>query len=138
MKPFFASLTSLMSVLVMSARLGAQPPPPPPPQSPPPPPYPPPAYAPPPYSAPGYPPPAYYYPQGAYRPLPYVRRSTEHMDPDDPPPGYHTESRTRSGLVIGGAVMLGITYFISASAAAGGLSDRSDNLVPLFVPLAGP
>src|ERR1700722_12654900 len=42
------------------------------------------------------------------------------------PPGYHPDTRIRKGLVIGGAVMFGTLYLLSALVAAAG-SDSSSN-----------
>ncbi len=45
----------------------------------------------------------------------------------------------RRGLVIAGAVTFGSTYVISAAIAAGFLDDNNgDDMVPLFIPVAGP
>jgi len=60
------------------------------------------------------------------------------MNPDDPPPGYHTESRARSGMVAGGAVMLGISYVLSAGGAAAALGNNDRDYEPLFIPVVGP
>lgn len=109
----------------------------------PPPGYAPPGYPPPGYAPPGYAPPAYYpatppgYGPGYTPPLPPSAQRAL-LDPENPPDGYHTESRARSGMVVAGGVMLGIGYGISAAAAGAGLSDGNDNLVPLFIPVAGP
>jgi hypothetical protein len=57
------------------------------------------------------------------------------------PAGYHTETRKRKGLIIGGAVTLGATYLLSAMVAAAGadLSDSGNNSVAsLYVPVFGP
>jgi hypothetical protein len=55
------------------------------------------------------------------------------------PPGYHVESKMRTGLVIGGSVMLGAGYLISAGIAASAIDDgNSGELAPLFVPVVGP
>lgn len=130
----------------------------PPPPGYPPPGYPPPGYAPPGYPPPGYPPPGYAqpgYPPPGYAPPPYYPTTPPGygpgytpplppsaqralLDPEDPPEGYHTESRARSGMVVAGGVMLGVGYVISAASAGAGLSDGNDDLVPLFIPVAGP
>lgn len=139
----------LLSTLALSSSAGAQQPPDPsasapPGYAPPPPGYAPPApgYAPPGYAQPGYPPgyapPGYpapgYAPYPAYAAPPPIQ-PTSKMDPDNPPPGFHTESRIRSGLAVGGGVMLGAAYLISAVSAVsdGGVSTR-----PLYIPVAGP
>ncbi len=57
------------------------------------------------------------------------------------PAGYHTETRKRKGLIIGGAVTLGSMYLLSAMIAAAGadLSSSGQNSVaPLYVPVFGP
>jgi hypothetical protein len=55
-------------------------------------------------------------------------------DPDlPPPPGYHVETHARKGLVIGGAVPLGVFWGISSLVAA-----ASRNTVALYVPAIGP
>lgn len=167
MQSSLASLVGFVTMIAVSAQVAAQVPPPaaaPQPVAPagaqPPPGYPPPGYPPPGY-APGYPPPGYpppthpppaYYPgqpppgyyQGqppgyppGYVPTPVTSPAVP-MDPEDPPDGYHTETRARSGLVVAGAVMLGVGYGISAAAAGAGLSGGDEELVPLFVPVIGP
>jgi hypothetical protein len=71
---------------------------------------------------------------------------------DPVPPGYRTVERTRKGLVIGGAVLFGTTYLVTALAGAiaddynsscGGLFERScstprPNVTALYVPAIGP
>jgi hypothetical protein len=66
------------------------------------------------------------------------------------PPGYHPESRTRKGLIVGGAVMFGVLYLFSVLAAAvasdaaktcnaidtGCSSNNPDSA--LYIPVAGP
>jgi len=139
--PSFASGIALLGALAVASPAAAQAPP-----APPPPPpvyqqpgyYPPPqAYPPPPAYAPGYPPPGYA-PAYGYPPLGYAAPRPMPMDPDNPPDGYHTESRMRTGLVVGGGVLFGVPYLLSAATAAGGLSDHNDELVPLFIPVVGP
>jgi hypothetical protein len=93
----------------------------------------PPAYAPPGYAPPGYAPPGYA-PQG-YAVLP---TAVTPMNPDNPPPGYHTESRSRSGFVVSGAVMFGIAYVLSATAAIAAESANDSGYGPLFIPVVGP
>lgn len=147
MRPILASFMALVTTVAVSAQVAAQAPPPPGPPpgyQPAPPGYPPgyyprPGYPPPGYPPPGYPPPAYppTYGVPGYTPPP-IQVPTSAMDPDNPPAGYHTESRSRSGMVTAGAVMLGISYVISAAAAGASLGDKTDNLVPLFIPVAGP
>ena len=57
------------------------------------------------------------------------------------PPGYHPDTRIRKGLVIGGAVMFGTLYLLSALVAAAG-SDSSSNggnaEAALWIPGVGP
>lgn len=57
------------------------------------------------------------------------------------PPGYHPVTRTRTGLIVGGAVLFGVTYLFSALAAAVA-SDanpgQTNPLASLWVPAAGP
>ena len=54
------------------------------------------------------------------------------------PPGYHVQQHVRTGLIVGGAVLFGTLYLISALTAAGTSDSGSsgDNL--LYVPAAGP
>jgi hypothetical protein len=99
----------------------------------------PPSYAqpmyPPVYAQPGYAPPGSYAP--GYAP-PQRRRRSERLNPDDPPPGYHTESRVQTGLIVGGALTFGIPYVLSATAAASSLSGSGSMYEPLFIPIVGP
>jgi hypothetical protein len=68
-------------------------------------------------------------------PVPPPRPSAWHAG-DPVPPGYHVEDVPRSGLVVAGAVTLGVPYFFSAVAA---LSANSQNQSGwLYVPVAGP
>jgi hypothetical protein len=60
------------------------------------------------------------------------------LDPDNPPPGYHAESRIRGGLVLGGALLLAIPYVIGAGVAAGADGDGNRRLDGLYVPVVGP
>src|SRR6185436_11592281 len=58
--------------------------------------------------------------------------------PEDPVPnGYHPDTRSRRGLIIGGAIPFGVFYFISAFTAAIGSDYHTDNQA-LWVPAAGP
>lgn len=63
--------------------------------------------------------------------------SPSQWQPGDPVPrGYHVEDQPRSGLVVAGAITLGIPYFFSAVAA---LSANSQNESAwLYMPVAGP
>ena len=70
----------------------------------------------------------------------------DYEEGDQIPPGYHAETRVRSGLVVGGAVTFGVLYLLSVLTAAiisdanktvGDNSSR-DNGDFLYVPVAGP
>jgi hypothetical protein len=139
----FAPVVAFVTALAMGSTALAQTPPaaPPPGYGPAAPGYPPPGY-PPGYAPPGYAPPGYAG-QGAYAVPGYGQpppagMPPARMDPDHPPPGYHTESRMRSGMAVGGGVMLGAAYLISAGVGATGLTDDNRGLDPLFVPVVGP
>jgi hypothetical protein len=54
------------------------------------------------------------------------------------PPGYHVETRDRSGLVLGGAVLLGASYVPTAAAAAVCEQEHCGGTAGLFVPVVGP
>lgn len=124
----------------------ALPPAPPPPPGPPPTtaqpparPAPPPTYQP--YPAPygAYPPPpGYAYPTYPY-PYPYPQPAPLPMEIDDDgqamPAGYRRGTRVRKGLVISGAITLGVPYSFSLSAATSGTSKEDQWLV---VPVLGP
>jgi hypothetical protein len=92
----------------------------------------PPGYAP----GPGYPTPLYPQTQPSYVlqsvPIlgPPIIRNWSEGEPI--PPGYHSTTRTRTGLVVGGAVMFGVSYFVSALVAKG------NQEAALWVPAAGP
>jgi hypothetical protein len=64
--------------------------------------------------------------------------------PGDPiPPGYHTQTRVRKGLIIGGAIPFGVLYLLSAfsAAVAQDASQGSTNSNPagaLYIPAVGP
>jgi hypothetical protein len=97
--------------------------------------YPPYGYAPPGYAPPGYAPPGYVAPEYS----PYSRRSRRPaLNPDDPPPGYHTESRARTGLVVAGGVMLGVSYILSLTGALSAQANGNTLYEPLYVPVVGP
>jgi hypothetical protein len=122
-------------------------------QAPPPPPYPsasgsapapgPPLYPPPPAGAPpGYAPPSYSA-QPPGMPVYGPEEITEFDDSAPVPYGYTRVTRTRKGLIIGGAVTLGATYLATAfigAVAADLLKAEGSNtsVAPLFLPVAGP
>jgi hypothetical protein len=144
----FAPVVAFVTALAMGSTALAQTPPPAPPPGygPAAPGYPPSGYPPPGYPPPGYPqgyaPPGYAG-QGAYAVPGYgapppAATPPLRMDPDHPPPGYHTESRIRTGMAVGGGVMLGAAYLISAGVGAAGMTDDNRGLDPLFVPVVGP
>ncbi|EYF08572.1 hypothetical protein [Chondromyces apiculatus] len=99
---------------------------------------PPPGYGTPP---PGYygqqPPPAYYGQPGAGKAA-EGPKSIDYEEGMAIPEGYTLQTRMRRGLVIGGAVTFGTMYMISALIASVGDSAGTDELLPLYAPLAGP
>ena len=119
-----------------------QPPAPPPGFAPPPAGYaPPPAgYAPPPGYAPGYaPPPAgYYAPAPGYGPAQLGPKVMDYDEGQPVPQGYHVETRIRKGLAIGGGVMFGSMYLLSAFGAAVASDTGDKNAWPFWVPAIGP
>jgi hypothetical protein len=84
-----------------------------------------------------------YVPQSVAMSGPRVIKDYEEGEPI--PPGYHADTRIRSGLVVGGAVTFGVMYLFSvlagsiindaADASYGNKSDRGDFL---FIPVVGP
>jgi hypothetical protein len=119
--------------------------------------YPPPVYQPPPYPQQGYPQQAQpYYVQPGTQPgqpiyiqqmpapqsAPMSPRVIKDWDESQPiPPGYHQESHVRRGLVIGGAVLFGTTYLLSALSAAvvsDANSGSSNPAAALYIPAVGP
>ena len=54
------------------------------------------------------------------------------------PPDYHLETRDRSGLVLVGAVLLGVSYVPTAAAAAVCEQEHCGGTTGLFVPVVGP
>jgi len=100
------------------------------------------------YQAPVYPPQGYPQAQPYYAPQPGTPgaptgpRVIHDWDDSQPAPaGYHQESHVRKGLVIGGAVTFGVTYFFSALAASITADANSGNTNPaaaLWVPALGP
>jgi hypothetical protein len=97
-----------------------------------------------PYQQP-YPPPAqqapypyYQAPAQGYAPSPYVPPPSPRLKYQEgmaPPHGYHIEENPRRGLVISGFVVLGTTYFLSATI---GLSSSNSDDRWLLVPVFGP
>jgi len=101
------------------------------------------------YPAPGPyygPPPGGYYPGYGPPPPPQQDSRPEEIDAEEgtrPPPGYTAVQRKRKGLIIGGAVTLGVSWTISAMAAAVGDDEaRADGgkneLAAMWIPIAGP
>lgn len=70
----------------------------------------------------------------------------DYEEGDQIPPGYHAESRVRTGLVVGGAVTFGVLYLLSVLVGAAisdtnktlGNNSSRDNGDFLYVPVAGP
>jgi hypothetical protein len=83
-----------------------------------------------------------YMPQSVALSGPRIIRDYE--DGDQIPPGYHAESRIRTGLVVGGAVTFGVLYLLSVLVGAAisdtnkAFNNNKDNGDFLFVPVAGP
>lgn len=111
---------------------------------------PPPGYGQPP---PGYgqpPPGAYYAPAPGYAPnpgyatTPMGPRYLDYEEGDAIPPGYRTGTRVRKGLVVGGAVTLGVSYLLTIFVAGIGQlandvgSTGSRDYGPLLIPVVGP
>src|SRR6185436_1750072 len=110
---------------------------PPPASAPAPAPYPPPA-------APQYPPPGPYQqpyppPQLMYAP-PGPRYIKDWEEGQPVPYGYHPESRARKGLVIPGAVVLGVAYLLSTLVASEDSNSTygQDRYEALYIPVLGP
>ncbi len=81
---------------------------------------------------PGAPPPV-----AAAPPAPAPSPSPSQWHPGDPvPPGYHVEDQPRRGLVVAGAIVLGIPYFFSAVAALSANSQNESGW--LYAPVLGP
>jgi hypothetical protein len=108
-----------------------------------------PVYAPPPYGQPVYQQPQPMYQQPVYQQPVYVQppmqqsmgpRIIKDWDPNTPiPPGYHVEEHARKGLIVGGAVLFGTTYLLSAiSAAAVSDSNAATTANALYIPAVGP
>jgi hypothetical protein len=97
-----------------------------------------PQYAPPPQYGP--PPGPTYYVQAPQAPAapPLGPRVLRNWDDSQPvPPGYHVEEHARKGLVIGGAVMFGTMYLLTALGAAIA-QDNGGGAAALWVPAVGP
>ena len=82
-----------------------------------------------------------YVPQSVAMSGPRIIRDYQEGEPI--PPGYHEETRVRTGLIVGGAVTFGVLYLISLLVAAGGSdiskAEHSSNPVAaLYVPCFGP
>ncbi len=79
--------------------------------------------------------------QGTYVPQSVALSGPEEIDdPEDDrraPAGYTEVHRTRRHLIVGGAVTLGVTWFVS-SMVASVAHDTGTNLDPLYIPVAGP
>ena len=95
----------------------------------------------PPPPPPGYgypPPPGYAYPPPPYGSYPAPLRPPESVpyEGGPVPAGYHVEERPRRGLIIAGAVVLGIPWALSVTIASS--SDFSNQSGWLIVPALGP
>lgn len=69
------------------------------------------------------------------------REIRDYSEGEPVPPGYRPVERTRTGLIVGGAVTFGCLYFISALVAAGNADANSGSSNPaaaLWVPGIGP
>ena len=115
--------------------------------------YAPPGYAPvypgyPPGYGPGYTAPIYQQTQPSYIPQSVAfsgpRVINDWSEGEPVPPGYHSSTRVRKGLVVGGAVLFGTTYLLSALIAAVSTDVCNSNIGPcqsastLFIPGVGP
>jgi hypothetical protein len=82
-----------------------------------------------------------YMPQSVALSGPRIIKDYEEGEPI--PPGYHAETRVRSGLVVGGAVTFGVMYLLSVLVGAA-ISDTNKAIGGretgdlLYVPVAGP
>ena len=125
-----------VSVLIAAARpAAAQSPPPPPPQD----------YQKQPVQGPQYTAPIYQTTQPSYVPqsvaLSGPREIKDWNEGDPIPPGYRPVERTRTGLVVGGAVTFGVLYLFSLLAASIGEDVKGsgkNELAPLYIPAIGP
>lgn len=97
---------------------------------------------------PGMPQPGYYAPPG-YAPGSQAGMGTvgpkymEYEEGDPIPPGYHTKTRIRVGLVAGGASMFGVSYLLSLMTAGFGqlisnVNGEGKDYGPLLIPVVGP
>jgi hypothetical protein len=77
-------------------------------------------------------------PGGYYAPAPGPRVITDWEEGQTIPQGYHTTTRIRTGLVVGGAVTFGVLWLTSAfgGAIASDVGSRSGKL--LIIPVVGP
>ena len=91
--------------------------------------------------APVYPTPLYQQTQGTYVPQSVAmsgpRVITDYQEGDPIPPGYRESTRTRTGLVVGGAVLFGTLWMFSALGAAVS-SDTGTDASALYIPGVGP
>jgi hypothetical protein len=73
----------------------------------------------------------------ASTPAPPLAPLPSQWHPGDPvPPGYHVEDEPRSGLVVAGAIVLGVPYFFSAVSALSANSQNESGW--LYLPVGGP
>lgn len=72
-------------------------------------------------------------------PPPYGPKKMRYEEGSPVPPGYRVEERARTGLVVGGACLFGVTYLITAligSALSDGVNDKDAKW--MFLPVVGP
>lgn len=82
-----------------------------------------------------------YQPQQYQQPVqqPYKPLRIDDWKPGEPiPEGYHSVSKPRVGLIVGGAVTFGVPYFISLLAGAIAIDTGSPNFWPILIPVVGP
>ena len=84
----------------------------------------------------GYPPPGGYYQPAP--PPPYGPKKMKYEEGDPVPPGYRVEERARTGLVVGGACLFGVTYLLTAlvGSIASDVGDKDAKW--LLLPVVGP
>jgi hypothetical protein len=75
-----------------------------------------------------------YVPQSVAMSGPRVIKDWHEGDPI--PPGYHPDTRARTGLIAGGATMFGVPYLISILVAAGGADGNC--CAAMWIPVVGP